>query len=214
MDWQQYELEREQRLANARDHAASVPLEEIDVGHWDLMRNDTIWPYFERLRREAPIYHHENGIAGPFWSVTSYESVKAIDMDAARFSSEPTIGLNAPTQTNNANDANSFIAMDDPEHAVQRKAVAPVAGPRNLAALEPTIRERILDLEFEIGPNTFFQTNTRAAETLFTEALRMGEFTGDDSVWDLYSGAGAFSLPLARRVKEEQGLDAFVTTQE
>ena len=47
MDWQQYELEREQRLANARDQAASMPLEEIDVGHWDLMRNDTIWPYFE-----------------------------------------------------------------------------------------------------------------------------------------------------------------------
>ena len=58
MEWQQYELEREQRLENARSHAATLSLEEIDVAHWDLMRFDTIWPYFERLRRESPVYYH------------------------------------------------------------------------------------------------------------------------------------------------------------
>ena len=31
MDWQQYELEREQRLATARDHSASIPLEDVDA---------------------------------------------------------------------------------------------------------------------------------------------------------------------------------------
>jgi cytochrome P450 len=140
VDWQQYELEHEQRLDNARAHAATLPLEEIDVAHWDLMRFDTIWPYFERLRREAPVYHHENSIVGPYWSVTSHELIKAVDIDAARFSSEPTIGLETPREQN---DASSFIAMDDPKHAQQRKAVAPVAGPRNLAALAPTIRQRV-----------------------------------------------------------------------
>ena len=56
MNWQQYELEHQQRLENARSHAANLPLEEIDVAHWDLMRFDTIWPYYERLRQESPVY--------------------------------------------------------------------------------------------------------------------------------------------------------------
>ena len=38
-------------LAEAREHAYSLDLEDIDVSHWDLFRTDTLWPYFERLRR-------------------------------------------------------------------------------------------------------------------------------------------------------------------
>ena len=143
MDFQQYELEHQGRLENARAHAATVALEEIDLAHWDLMRFDTIWPYFERLRRESPVYYHQDSIVGPYWSVTNYDLVKTIDTDPLRFSSEPTIGLNVAEEQDNAS---SFIAMDDPKHAEQRKAVAPVAGPRNLAALAPTIRERVIGI--------------------------------------------------------------------
>ena len=140
MDFRQYEMEHEQRLENARAHAATLPLEEIDIAHWDLMRFDTVWPYFERLREESPVYYHEDSIVGPFWSISNYKLVKAVDTDPHRFSSEPTIGLNVAEEQDNAS---SFIAMDDPKHAEQRKAVAPVAGPRNLAALAPNIRERV-----------------------------------------------------------------------
>jgi cytochrome P450 len=168
MDWQQYELEREQRLANARDHAASIPLEEIDVGHWDLMRNDTIWPYFERLRREVPVYHHKKSIVGPFWSVTDYKLIKAVDSDAVQFSSEPSIGLTeVPVEEN----ASSFISMDDPQHAVQRKAVAPVAGPRNLAALEPHIRERVVGILDSLPVGETFNWVDRVSIELTTQML-------------------------------------------
>jgi 23S rRNA (uracil1939-C5)-methyltransferase len=61
-----------------------------------------------------------------------------------------------------------------------------------------TIRERLLDDEFTIGPDTFFQTNTLQAERLFTRALeQLGGVV--DRVWDLYCGVGALTLPLARR---------------
>ena len=43
-------------LAAARDQANSMPLEDIDVTDWSLFRTNTHWPYFERLRREAPVY--------------------------------------------------------------------------------------------------------------------------------------------------------------
>jgi cytochrome P450 len=168
MDWQQYELEQEQRLENARAHAATLPLEAIDVAHWDLMRFDTIWPYYERLRRESPVYHHENSIVGPYWSVTSYDLIKAVDIDAARFSSEPTIGLETPREQD---DASSFIAMDDPKHAQQRKAVAPVAGPRNLAALAPTIRQRVIGILDSLPVGEPFNWVERVSIELTTQML-------------------------------------------
>lgn len=168
MDWQQYELEHQQRLENARAHAQSLPLAEIDVAHWDLMRFDTIWPYFERLRREAPVYFHEDSIVGPYWSVTSYDLIKAVDTDPLHFSSEPTIGLITPPEQDAAN---SFIAMDDPQHAEQRKAVAPVAGPRNLAALAPTIRERVVRILEDLPVGDTFNWVERVSIELTTQML-------------------------------------------
>ena len=168
MDLQQYELEHEQRLAHARAQAATLSLDEIDVAHWDLMRFDTIWPYFERLRREAPVYHHEHSIVGPYWSVTSYDLVKAVDIDAARFSSEPTIGLFTPEADDQAS---SFIAMDDPKHAAQRKTVAPVAGPRNLAALAPTIRQRVVAILDGLPVGEPFNWVERVSIELTTQML-------------------------------------------
>jgi cytochrome P450 len=184
MDWLQYELEHQQRLENARAHAESLPLAEIDVAHWDLMRFDTIWPYFERLRQESPVYFHENSIVGPYWSVTTYDLIKAVDTDAARFSSEPSIGLLTPPEQD---DSASFIAMDDPQHAEHRKAVAPVAGPRNLAALAPSIRERVRRILDDLPVGETFQELVAAAAAAdrcirFARRYAMNYSNGDPSV--------------------------------
>ena len=168
MNWEQYEHEHQQRLENARAHAATLSLDEIDVAHWDLMRFDTIWPYYERLRQESPVYHHEDSIVGPYWSVTSYDLVKAVDTDPVRFSSEPSIGLFTPPEEDSAN---SFIAMDDPKHAEHRKVVAPVAGPRNLAALAPTIRERVIGILDDLPVGESFNWVQRVSIELTTQML-------------------------------------------
>jgi len=168
MDFHQYELEHQQRLDNARMHAASAPLEKIDVAHWDLMRFDTIWPYYERLRREVPVHFHEHSIVGPYWSVTSYDLVRAVDTDPVRFSSEPSIGLFTPEA---ADGSSSFIAMDDPQHAEHRKVVAPVAGPRNLAALAPTIRDRVTGILDRLPIGETFNWVERVSIELTTQML-------------------------------------------
>jgi 23S rRNA (uracil1939-C5)-methyltransferase len=74
-----------------------------------------------------------------------------------------------------------------------------VAGP-------DVIHEELLGARFAIGPNTFFQTNTRQAERLFTTAL---DFAGPDvtEAWDLYCGVGALTLPLARRARRVVGVE-------
>jgi cytochrome P450 len=40
----------------------------------------------------------------------------------------------------------NFIAMDEPQHGVQRSTVAPSVAPGNLKNFEPLIRERVVDI--------------------------------------------------------------------
>ena len=120
--------------------AHKVPLDELDVSNWHLFEKDAIWPWFERLRREDPVHYHSDSRYGPFWSITKFDDIKAIDKNHQIFSSQPNIGLvDSITDLETA----SFISMDPPKHDVQRKVVSPVVAPSNLAELEPLIRERV-----------------------------------------------------------------------
>lgn len=89
----------------------------------------------------------------------------------------------------------------------ERRGSVAVCEEVRVLAGEPVIRESLLGFTYEIGPNTFFQTNTRGAEALFTEALRMARMDADDVVWDLYCGAGALTLPLAREARSVLGVE-------
>ncbi len=88
-----------------------------------------------------------------------------------------------------------------------RKASVAFCDEVEVLAGEPVIRDRLLDLTFEIGPNTFFQTNTLGAENLFRAALERAAFTPEETVWDLYCGAGALTLPAARRARRVLGME-------
>ena len=79
---------------------------------------------------------------------------------------------------------------------------------------DPVIRERLLDFTFEIGPNTFFQTNTHGAERHFTEALARAELRPEDVVWDGYCGVGALTFPLARRARRVVGIEVVAESVE
>ncbi len=136
----------------AREAAYAMPLEDIDPASAELFQSDTMWPYFERLRKEDPVHWSvspEPEIGG-YWSVTKYNDIMAVDTNHVDFSSEPAIVLPDPEADFTLP---MFIAMDQPKHDVQRKTVSPVVAPHNLAEMEPVIRERaaaILD-ELPIG---------------------------------------------------------------
>ena len=118
--------------------ATTTPLDELDVTNWHLFEQDALWPYFERLRREDPVHYHSDSRYGPFWSITRFEDMKFVDLHNEWFSSEGSIALeDMPADFATP----MFIAMDQPKHDVQRKAVSPVVAPRNLAALSGLIRE-------------------------------------------------------------------------
>lgn len=131
------------RLEAAREHAHSVPLDEINVTHWDLWEQGVVAPYFERLRAEDPVHYHPDSHNGPFWSITRHADIMYVDTHHQQFSSAGSIVLmDQPEDFELA----QFIAMDPPRHDEQRNTVAPVVAPRNLAALEDTLRQRVIGI--------------------------------------------------------------------
>jgi cytochrome P450 len=134
------------------DQVDTTPLEEIDVSRASLFETDSWRPWFARLRREAPVHYLADSENGPFWSVTSHELIKQVDTNHGVFSSEaggisivegPPEDADPETQ---AQGIESFISMDPPRHGAQRNTVSPSVAPRNLANLEPLIRERVIDI--------------------------------------------------------------------
>jgi 23S rRNA (uracil1939-C5)-methyltransferase len=69
------------------------------------------------------------------------------------------------------------------------------------------ITENIDGLEFKIGPKSFFQTNTRQTEVLYKKVKEAANLTGEEIVYDLYSGTGSISLYLARNAKKVVGVE-------
>jgi cytochrome P450 len=116
-----------------------MPLSEINVADPELFRTNTMWPYFERLRKEDPVHYCAEHQFGPYWSVTKYNDIMAVDTNHAAFSSEPAITIVDPQEDFRLP---MFIAMDPPKHDAQRKVVSPVVAGPNLEKLEPIIRER------------------------------------------------------------------------
>lgn len=69
------------------------------------------------------------------------------------------------------------------------------------------IEERLGPLRFKISAQSFFQTNPLAAEQLYQAILELGAFSGRETVWDLYCGAGSIALFLAGRVRHVVGFE-------
>ena len=82
--------------------------------------------------------------------------------------------------------------------------VASVAyGERELVFHGPGyIEEELLGLRFRISARSFFQVNTLQAERLFELVRSEAAPTGDEVIYDLYSGAGTIGLLLAPRARE------------
>lgn len=161
--------------------AESLPLDRIDVSRAELFEQNAEGEYFRRLRREDPVHYCAESAYGPYWSITKYKDIMAVDTNHQVFSSEAGLGGIIiedgiqKSSSEGAIDLPNFIAMDPPKHDEQRKAVSPIVAPANLAKLEGTIRERIartLDSlpvgdEFDWVPAVSIELTTQMLATLF-----------------------------------------------
>lgn len=119
-----------------------VSLDDIDVSSPALYASDSWAPVFARLRRERPIHYCAASPYGPYWSITRFRDIQAIELDYATYSSDSARG--GIRIDNRLRD--SFISSDPPRHTIERKTIAPVAAPTNLAAYEIVIRKRTENL--------------------------------------------------------------------
>lgn len=69
------------------------------------------------------------------------------------------------------------------------------------------LEEELGGFRFRVRPETFFQTNTEAAERLVGIALELLDLRGEETVVDLYCGVGTFTLPLAVRTRTTYGIE-------
>jgi len=149
-------------------HPLTTPLEKIDVSDPRLYELDAWRPYFARLREEAPVHYLADSAFGPFWSVTRFEDIVAVDSNHADFSSEPTIVFGDLTEDM---PFEMFIAMDPPKHDVQRRAVQPVVAPQNLAEMEGLIRSRVIEILDKLPLGETFDWVERVSINLTTQML-------------------------------------------
>jgi cytochrome P450 len=155
----------------ARERAYSIPLADIDVGDPELFKTDSFWPYFDRLRGEDPVHYCRESLFGPYWSVTKYNDIMAIETNHSVFSSAAMLGgitiRDAPMEVRRE----SFISMDQPRHGAQRKTVAPMFTPTHLDQLAINIRKRSAECLDNLPRNAVFDWVDQVSIELTTQML-------------------------------------------
>lgn len=69
------------------------------------------------------------------------------------------------------------------------------------------IFEQMEDLKFKIGPKSFFQTNSEQALELYRIAREFAGLTGNEIVYDLYTGTGTIANFVAHQCKKVVGIE-------
>ena len=154
----------------------TMPLELYDPSNPVLFQHDAFWPYFERLRREAPVHYSTvNEYYGHYWSITKFRHITQIEANHEVFSSDVAHGGIELRDQLKDFVLPMFIAMDPPKHDAQRAAVAPIVAPQSLARLEVLIRERAgailddlpVDEDFDWVDRVSIELTTQMLATLF-----------------------------------------------
>lgn len=72
---------------------------------------------------------------------------------------------------------------------------------------EDSIYEHMEDLKFKIGPKSFYQTNTAQAYKLYSITREFAELTGNEVVYDLYTGTGTIAQFVSRKASKVIGIE-------
>lgn len=77
---------------------------------------------------------------------------------------------------------------------------------RTLAGSD-TLQDTLCGLTFDLSPAAFFQVNPTQTEVLYRTALEFAELTPEDTLCDVYCGAGTITLMMARHCRTALGIE-------
>lgn len=69
------------------------------------------------------------------------------------------------------------------------------------------IFETMEGLKFKIGPKSFYQTNSEQAYNLYSKTRELAGLTGNETVYDLYTGTGTIANFIARQARKVVGIE-------
>src|SRR4029079_7595971 len=122
-------------------------------------------------RAEDPVHYCRESPYGPYWSVTRFEDIAAVDSRHEVFSSASQRGGIMIADSFEPSESSSFIALDPPDHDAQRRVVTPMFSSQGIASLEPLIRERAAQILDELPVGETFDFVDRVSVELTSQML-------------------------------------------
>lgn len=103
---------------------------------------------------------------------------------------------------------NDFPAITSLNYIINRKMNDSYADQEVINyAGQPFIEETMESLTFRIGPKSFYQTNSEQAYNLYKIARNWAGLTGNERVYDLYTGTGTIALFVAQQARHVVGIE-------
>ncbi|MGK2866136.1 MAG: cytochrome P450 [Mycobacterium sp.] len=96
------------------------------------------YPYYKRLRDEAPLYYNEER---KFWALSRHKDVVAGFRNSVTLSNKHGVALDPISRNDEAHRVMSFLALDDPGHLRLRTLVSKGFTPRRIRELEARVTE-------------------------------------------------------------------------
>lgn len=111
---------------------------ELLLDPYDYDFHEDPYPYYKRLRDEAPLYRNEEL---KFWALSRHRDVHEGFRNSTMLSNRDGVSLDPVSRGPHASKTMSFLAMDDPDHLRLRTLVSKGFTPRRIRELEPRVTE-------------------------------------------------------------------------
>lgn len=136
-------------------------LADVDLTNPDIFQQGTPHEMFSVLRREAPVFWHEEKDGPGFWAITKYDDLKWVSRSPQLFSSarQGTL-MQDPPPADLPYIQEIMLNMDPPRHRTYRALVSKAFTPRMVQDLQPSIRamvDHIIDQVVERGACDFVE---------------------------------------------------------
>ncbi|ORA77457.1 cytochrome P450 [Mycobacterium malmoense] len=111
---------------------------ELVLDPYDYDFHEDPYPYYKRLRDEAPLYRNDDL---KFWALSRHQDVLHGFRNSTTLSNRDGVSLDPVSRGPHASKTMSFLAMDDPAHLRLRTLVSKGFTPRRIRELEPRVTE-------------------------------------------------------------------------
>jgi cytochrome P450 len=111
---------------------------ELVLDPYDYDFHEDPYPYYKRLRDDAPLYRNEEL---KFWALSRHQDVLQGFRNSTTLSNRDGVSLDPVSRGPHASKTMSFLAMDDPAHLRLRTLVSKGFTPRRIRELEPRVTQ-------------------------------------------------------------------------